>query len=158
MIGGGDVAVEDAIFLARICKKVYVVHRRDELRAANILQEQLFALPNVEMVWNCTVDEIFGEEQVEGLLLYDKEKNRQRKLLADGVFIAVGIVPNSQPFCNIAAQDSHGYLIAGEDCQTSTPGIFAAGDVRTKRLRQVITAVADGACAVASVQEYFLQS
>lgn len=158
VIGGGDVAVEDAIFLARICKKVYVVHRRDELRAANILQEQLFALPNVEMVWNCTVDEIFGEEQVEGLLLYDKEKNRQRKLLADGVFIAVGIVPNSQPFCNIAAQDSNGYLIAGEDCQTSTPGIFAAGDVRTKRLRQVITAVADGACAVASVQEYFLQS
>ncbi len=158
VIGGGDVAVEDAIFLARICKKVYVVHRRDELRAANILQEQLFALPNVEMVWNCTVSEIFGEEQVQGLFLYDKENNRQRKLMTDGVFVAVGIVPNSQPFRNIAATDPNGYLIAGEDCRTSTPGIFAAGDVRTKRLRQVITAVADGACAVASVQEYFLQS
>ncbi len=157
VIGGGDVAVEDAIFLARGCKKVYVVHRRDELRAAKSLQDQLFALPNVEMVWNCTVNDILGEDAVTGLSLHDKKEGKDRELAVDGVFVAVGISPNSAAFAGAVKADENGWLEAGEDCATSVPGIFAAGDVRTKKLRQVITAVADGANAVASAQEYFLK-
>ena len=157
VIGGGDVAVEDAIFLARGCKKVYVVHRRDELRAAKSLQNQLFALPNVEMVWNCTVNDILGEDAVTGLSLHDKKEGKDRELAVDGVFVAVGISPNSAAFAGAVKADENGWLEAGEDCATSVPGIFAAGDVRTKKLRQVITAVADGANAVASAQEYFLK-
>lgn len=157
VIGGGDVAVEDAIFLARGCKKVYVVHRRDELRAAKSLQDQLFALPNVEMVWNCTVNDILGEDAVTGLSLHDKKEGKDRELAVDGVFVAVGISPNSAAFAGVVKADENGWLEAGEDCATSVPGIFAAGDVRTKKLRQVITAVADGANAVASAQEYFLK-
>ena len=157
VIGGGDVAVEDAIFLARVCKKVYVVHRRDELRAAKSLQDQLFALPNVEMVWNCTVNDILGEDAVTGLSLHDKKEGKDRELAVDGVFVAVGISPNSAAFAGAVKADENGWLEAGEDCATSVPGIFAAGDVRTKKLRQVITAVADGANAVASAQEYFLK-
>ena len=156
VIGGGDVAVEDAIFLARGCRKVYVVHRRDELRAAKSLQDQLFALPNVEMVWNCTVNDILGEDAVTGISLRDQKENADRELSVDGVLIAVGIAPNSGACVGTVQADPNGWLEAGEDCVTSVPGIFAAGDVRTKKLRQVITAVADGANAVASVQEYFL--
>lgn len=155
VIGGGDVAAEDAIFLARFCKKVYVVHRRDSLRAAKTLQKQLFSLENVELLWNSTVEDILGEEQVESLLLHNKETGEARSLEVDGVFIAVGIAPNSGIFREIAECDRDGYLVAGEDCVTSEPGIFAAGDVRTKKLRQVVTAVADGANAVASAEEYF---
>lgn len=156
VIGGGDVAAEDAIFLARSCRKVYVVHRRDELRAAKILQEQLLALPNVEMVWNSTVNEILGEEQVSGISLHNKKEGTDTVLDVDGVFIAVGISPITEAFVDVVAADQGGYLIAGEDCATSVPGIFAAGDVRTKKLRQIVTAVADGANAVSSAQEYFL--
>lgn len=155
VIGGGDVAVEDAVFLARGCKKVYVVHRRDELRAAKILQDQLFALPNVEMVWNSTVNEILGEEQVSGVSLHDKKENTDMILPVDGVFIAVGIAPNTKEFIGTVEADEGGYLVAGEDCATSMPGVFAAGDVRTKKLRQIVTAVADGANAVSAAQEYF---
>lgn len=156
VIGGGDVAVEDAIFLARSCKKVYVVHRREELRAAKILQNKLFSLPNVEMVWNCTVSEIEGGEQVTGIVLWDRKEEERRQLAVDGVFIAVGIVPNTEAFLDVVQTDENGYLEAGEDCRTSVPGIFAAGDIRTKRLRQIVTAVSDGANAVASVQEYLM--
>lgn len=155
VIGGGDVAVEDAVFLARGCKKVYVVHRRDELRAAKILQDQLFALSNVEMVWNSTVNEILGEEQVSGVSLHDKNENKDVILPVDGIFIAVGIAPNTKEFIGTVKADEGGYLVAGEDCATSVPGIFAAGDVRTKKLRQIVTAVADGANAVSAAQEYF---
>lgn len=157
VVGGGDVAAEDAIFLARSCEKVYVVHRRDELRAAKILQDQLLALSNVEMVWNCTVNEIQGEEQVSGISLHDKKEDRDFVLPVDGIFIAVGIAPNTEAFIGTVEADQGGYLLAGEDCATSVPGIFAAGDVRTKKLRQIVTAVADGANAVAAAQEYFLR-
>jgi len=155
VIGGGDVAVEDAIFLARFCKKVYLVHRRDLLRAAKSLQSQLFCLENVELVWNSVVEDILGKEQVEGVLLQNRETGAERKLEADGVFIAVGIAPNSEIFKGIVDCDQDGYLVAGEDCVTSIPGIFAVGDVRTKKLRQIVTAVADGANAVASAEEFF---
>ena len=156
VVGGGDVAVEDAIFLARTSSKVYLIHRRDELRAAKILQERVKSLENVEILWNTVVKEIQGEDQVEGVLLENVESGEQKVLATDGVFIAVGIRPNSEVFEGLAECDEKGYLIAAEDGVTSTPGIFAAGDVRTKTLRQIITAVADGANAVTSVQNYFL--
>ncbi len=158
VIGGGDVAVEDAIFLARGCKKVYLVHRRDELRAAKSLQDQLFALPNVEVIWNSTVNEIQGDEVVKGISLHNKVNGSDQGIPVDGVFVAVGIRPESELFTGLVEADQNGYLKAGEDCVTSVPGIFAAGDVRTKKLRQIVTAVADGANAVTSVQEYFLSA
>lgn len=155
VVGGGDVAAEDAVFLARTCRKVYLIHRRDELRAAKILQENIKQLSNVEILWNTVVEEIQGEEQVEGIEIRNVISEEKKNVAVDGVFIAVGIRPNSEAFTGIADCDSRGYLIAGEDCATTTPGIYAAGDIRTKALRQVITAVADGANAVTSIQNYF---
>lgn len=156
VIGGGDVAVEDAIFLARGCSKVYLIHRRDELRAASVLQKEVMSLPNVEILWDTVAERIEGEEQVEGLRIKNVKSGEQKLLAVDGVFVAVGIIPASEVFQNVAACDAKGYLIAGEDGATDTPGIFAAGDVRTKKLRQIVTAVADGANAVTAIQEYLL--
>lgn len=156
VVGGGDVAAEDAIFLARGCEKVYVVHRREQLRAARILQERLFALQNVEMVWNSTVERIEGQEKVTGVLVRDKG-GQERVLKADGIFIAVGIVPETAAFTGLASMDEDGYLIAGEDCATDAPGIFAAGDIRKKKLRQIITAAADGANAAVAAEGYLMR-
>ena len=154
VVGGGDVAAEDAIFLARACAKVYVVHRRNEMRAAGTLQEALFALPNVEMIWNSTVEEIVGDDAVTGVVLRDVQTNTTSKIDADGVFIAVGIIPNSNEFTGKLAVNNEGYIVAGEDCRTSIPGVYAAGDVREKQLRQIVTAVADGANAVTGAQKF----
>lgn len=158
VIGGGDVAVEDAIFLARACEKVYLIHRRDELRAAKILQEEVMSLPNVEILWDTTAEEIKGKEQVETVVLKNVKSGEIRKLDVDGVFIAVGIIPDSEILKGIVNCDEKGYVLAGEDCASDTPGIFAAGDIRGKKLRQIITAAADGANAVTAVQEYLLRS
>lgn len=157
VVGGGDVAAEDAVFLARFCKKVYVIHRRDSLRAAEILQKKLFSLPNVELIWDTVVEKINGTEQVESILTVNKKTGFAKELAVDGVFIAVGILPQSEAFAGLVQTDEKGYFVAGEDCRTNIEGVFAAGDVRTKKLRQVVTAVADGANAVTSVQEYLLQ-
>lgn len=154
VVGGGDVAVEDAIFLARSCEKVYLIHRRDELRAADILQKELKALPNIEILWNTVVKEISGEEKVQSLTLEDTRTGVRRSLAADGVFIAVGIVPSGDLMKDMVDHDEQGYFLAGEECATSVPGIFVAGDLRKKKLRQVVTAVADGANAIASVLDY----
>lgn len=156
VIGGGDVAVEDAIFLVRACEKVYLIHRRDSLRAAQSLQDTMLALPNVEVCWNSVVESINGEGRVNSITLVHKNGGTKSELAVQGVFIAVGIKPNSESFINNIAADEKGYLIAGEDCATSMPGVFAAGDIRTKKLRQIVTAVADGANAVEGIQEYFL--
>lgn len=153
VVGGGDVAIEDAIFLARMCKKVYLIHRRDELRGAKTLQTQLFGLDNVEVVWDTVVESIEGGDQVESLNLKNIRTEESSQLAVDGVFIAVGINPQSEAFNNLVEMD-HGYIKAGEDCETNVPGIFAAGDVRTKQLRQVSTAVSDGANAITSVERY----
>ena len=152
VIGGGNVAAEDAILLSRTCKKVYVIHRRDQMRADQILQEKLFACENVEMIWDTVPVSIEGEEMVSGIKLQNKKTGEERELPLDGVFIAVGIVPNTELFRNLVKLDESGYIVAGEDCVTSTPGVFAAGDIRTKQLRQVITAAADGANAVTSAE------
>lgn len=154
VVGGGNVAVEDAIFLAKICKMVYVVHRRDQLRADDILQKRLFQFPNVVFCWNQVCEEIQGEEQVEAILLKNVKDGSSQRVKIDGVFVAVGIHPNSEPYQGLVDMDEGGYIVAGEDGKTNMPGIFAAGDVRTKKLRQIITAASDGANAVSSVQDY----
>ena len=156
VVGGGDVAVEDAIFLARGCKKVYVIHRRDQLRAAKILQEKLLSLDNVEMKWNCVAEEILGDSQVSGVKVRDVKTGEGSELAVNGVFIAVGILPNTGFLGDFVQLDEGGYIVAGEDMKTSVPGVFAAGDVRTKALRQIITAAADGANAITSVEAYLL--
>ncbi len=158
-ISGGDVAVEDAIFLARGCEKVYVVHRRDELRAVKTLQTALFALPNVEMVWDSNLKSINGSDgKVTSVTVVNKYDKSERVIDTDGVFIAVGITPRSGFVGTGIETNAGGYIVAGETCETSIPGVFAAGDVRAKQLRQVVTAVADGANAVTSVQRYLLES
>lgn len=156
VIGGGDVAVEDAIFLSRSCKKVYLIHRRDRLRAAKVLQEKLFALPNVELIWDSAVEEIQGEEQVQSLLVKNVQNGSKKEIAVDGVFVAIGIEPESALAEGWALLDEKGYIIADETGKTSAEGLFAAGDVRTKQLRQIITAAADGANAVTSVEQYLL--
>jgi thioredoxin reductase (NADPH) len=159
VVGGGDVAVEDAIFLARGCEKVYVVHRRDELRAVKTLQTALFALPNVEMVWDSNLKSINGSDgKVTSVTVVNKYDKSERVIDTDGVFIAVGITPRSGFVGTGIETNAGGYIVAGETCETSIPGVFAAGDVRAKQLRQVVTAVADGANAVTSVQRYLLES
>lgn len=158
VVGGGDVAVEDAIFLARSCEKVYLIHRRGELRAAAILQKEVRALPNVEILWDSVVKSIQGEGQVQSLVLENVKSGQQQKLAADGIFIAVGIVPSGGVMKDMVSCDEQGYFLADEDCATATPGIFVAGDLRKKKLRQVVTAVADGANAVASVLDYLRES
>ena len=145
-----------AIFLARMCSKVYLIHRRDALRAAKSLQESLMALDNVEILWDSVAESIEGSGQVERLQISNVKTGEKRKLELQGVFIAVGITPESRAFEGLAEMD-HGYIKAGEDGITSAPGIFAAGDVRTKQLRQIITAAADGANAVTSAERYLTE-
>lgn len=154
VVGGGDAALEDAIFLARMCEKVYIVHRRDKLRGAKRLQERLQALENVEFVWNSETAAIEGNAQVEALRLRQTKIGEERRLDVDGVFIAVGIAPESELYAGQLELDEQGYIRADESGQTSVPGVFAAGDVRTKALRQILTAASDGANCVASAERY----
>lgn len=156
VVGGGDVAIEDAIFLARLCERVYLIHRRDELRGAKSLQERLFALPNITVLWDTVVEEICGGEKVETLKLKNVKNGESEELPVAGVFIAVGIMPNSTPYEGILTMD-HGYLVADETGETNVDGIYAVGDVRTKQLRQIVTAVADGANAVTSAERYLTE-
>lgn len=154
VVGGGDAALEDAIFLARMCEKVYIVHRRDKLRGAKRLQERLQALENIEFVWNSETVAIEGNAQVEALRLRQTKIGEERRLDVDGVFIAVGIAPESELYAGQLELDEQGYIRADESGQTSVPGVFAAGDVRTKALRQILTAASDGANCVASAERY----
>ena len=154
VVGGGDVAVEDAIYLARLCRKVYLIHRRDSLRAAKSLQNKLADCDNVEILWSRTLSAVSGSGLVDKITLRQVEDGTEEELSVEGVFIAVGMQPNTQAFRDNVPCDEKGYVLAGEDCVTKVPGIFAAGDLRTKQGRQIITAVADGACAVASVERY----
>lgn len=154
VVGGGDVALEDALFLARSCEKVYLIHRRDEFRGAKVLQEQVIEAANIEIVYDTVIENIQGTEHVESISIYNKKKDVHSELTVAGVFIAVGIVPNSDCARDFVSLDENGYVIAGEDGVTSQDGAFAAGDVRTKKLRQVITAASDGANAITSVENY----
>lgn len=155
--GGGDVALEDALFLARGCEKVYLIHRRDEFRGAKILQEKVKKTGNIEIIWNGEIKAIHGGNQVEKITVINNKEKTESELEVQGVFIAVGISPNTEIVKGLTELDEQGYVKAGEDTLTSVPGIFAAGDIRTKQLRQVITAAADGANAVTSAEKFLLQ-
>lgn len=154
VVGGGNAAAEDAVFLSGLCKKVYLVHRRDELRADKAIQEKVFDCENIEMVWESIPLEILGQDEVTGIKIQNVKTGEERELDTDGVFIAVGIVPNTTLVKDQLELDENGYICAGEEGITSAAGVFAAGDIRTKALRQVVTAVSDGANTVASVQKY----
>lgn len=154
VVGGGDVAVEDAIFLARICEKVYVIHRRDQFRANKSSSSRLLSMDNVTVLWDSVVESINGSETVEAISVKNLKTGERNDFTVSGVFIAVGYTPNSDIYKGTVALDDRGYIIAGENCETDVPGIFAAGDVRTKDLRQIVTAAADGANAITAVEKY----
>ena len=153
VVGGGDVAVEDAVFLARGCKQVYLIHRRDQLRAAQVLQDALKDFHNITCIWDTTVEKIGGEQQVQWITMKQTKTAEEYQLDVDGVFIAVGTVPDTGFVKELVDLDEHGYIKAGEDGRTDVSGIYAAGDIRTKELRQIITAAADGANCVNSAQQ-----
>jgi thioredoxin reductase (NADPH) len=157
VVGGGDVAVEDAIFLARICKQVYVIHRRDQFRASKSVTTRLLALENVKILWDSVVENINGNEKVESIDVKNIKTDEKSSYEVSGIFIAVGYLPNSDPYKKVVTVDEAGYIIAGEKCETNIPGIYAAGDVRTKELRQIITAASDGANAITAVEKYLNQ-
>lgn len=154
VIGGGDVALEDALFLARGCEKVYLIHRRDTFRGARSLQQKVFDTLNIEVIWDSVVESIEGEGMVQLLQLRNKKTGQQSALSVQGVFIAVGISPDTDMVRELVDCDENGYICADETCETSVPGIFAAGDLRTKPLRQIVTAAADGANAITSAENY----
>lgn len=154
VIGGGDVALEDALFLARGCEKVYLIHRRDELRGARSLQQKVFDTPNIEPVWNSVVESIEGEGMVQMLQIRNRKTEALTSLPLQGVFIAVGIQPDTELVRGLVECDENGYICADETCATDIPGIYAAGDLRTKPLRQIVTATADGANAITSIEHY----
>ena len=156
VVGGGDVALGDALYLARLCQKVYLIHRRDSFRGAKVLEDKVRAAENIELVLDSTVEEICGEGQVKAILVKNKKSGAESELAIDGLFIAVGIVPESKSFPFLET-DERGYVLADETCETNVPGVYAAGDVRKKQLRQVITAVADGANAVESAVRYLTE-
>ena len=135
---------------------MYLIHRRDTLRAADILQKKLMSLDNVQVLWDSEVKEICGGDLVEAVEVYHKKSGEQSTLAVNGVFIAVGIVPSTDTFKGLVEMDEKGYIVADESCATSQSGIFAAGDIRKKPMRQIITAVADGANAVNSVQNFLM--
>lgn len=156
VVGGGDVALGDALYLARLCRKVYLIHRRDSFRGAKVLEDKVRAAENIELVLDSTVEEIRGAGQLKSILVKNKKSGAETELAIDGLFIAVGIVPESKSFPFLKT-DERGYVLADETCETNVPGVYAAGDVRKKQLRQVITAVADGANAVESAVRYLTE-
>ncbi len=156
VVGGGDVAVEDAIYLARLCKKVYLIHRRDELRAVKVLQEHLFKIDNIEILWDHEVDLIEGDQFVEKIHIHNNKTEEKKVLDVNGIFIAVGSTPNSQMVKGQVELDDKGWVKTNDDCETSIPGVFAAGDLRVKSLRQVLTAASDGAVSVYSAERYLI--
>ena len=156
VVGGGDTALSDALYLSRMARKVFVIHRRGELRAQKVLQHAALGNPVIEFVWNSVVREVGGGELVEKLMLEDTRTGERTALAVSGLFVAIGQSPNVGYLGGLLDRDEAGFIITDEDCGTSIPGIFAAGDVRSKALRQISTAVADGAIAAASA-DAFLQ-
>lgn len=154
VIGGGNTALEDVLFLAKICSKVYLVHRRDELRGDKQTQEKIFATPNIEFVKSALPKVIKGDKKVTALEVEFKKTGEHQDLPLDAVFVAVGMLPNNELVPDYVETDEAGYVIADETGKTSARGFFVAGDLRTKVLRQVITAASDGANAVKSVTDY----
>jgi thioredoxin reductase (NADPH) len=154
VVGGGDTAIQEALYLTRFAKKVTVIHRRDRLRATAILQKRAFANEKIAFAWNSVVESIEGLDLVQGVKLKDVKTGAVSELPVNGVFIFVGLTPNTAPFRELVAADKGGYITVDANMQTSAPGIFACGDCIAKRLRQVVTACGDGATAAFSAQLY----
>lgn len=154
VVGGGDAAITDALELAQHASKVYVIHRRDQLRAGQVLQQRAFAEPKIEFIWDTVVEEIVGEQLVKALKLRNVKTKRLSTLEVAGVFVAVGLKPNSQPFAEVIKLSETGHIATDELMATSAPGIFAAGDIRRRSARQIASAVGDGATAALSVFSY----
>ena len=157
VVGGGSTALQDAEFLSNYCRKVYLIHRRDEFRGEDSIVKRLSGKENVEFVLSATVKEIIGDQSVEGLTLNNKKTGEEFKLDVSGVFIAVGQIPKNEIFADVVKLDGDGFILAAEDCVTSHPGIFAAGDCRTKEVRQLTTAAADGAVAALAACKYIAE-
>ena len=154
LVGGGNSAAEDALILSRVAKKVILVHRRDSLRAAKVYHEPLMQAENVELRWNSVVEELIHDERIKGVRLKNLVSGEESLIDCEGVFVSVGRKPATELVKNQLELDGSGYIVAGETTVTNIPGVFAVGDVRTKPMRQVITAVADGAVAVHMAEEY----
>ncbi len=152
--GGGNTALEDAAFLSHYCERVYVVHRRDQFRGEERLVENLRQKENVEFVLNAVVEELLGEGMLEGVRIRDVATKEEKVLPVSGLFVAVGQMPDNDGFAGVVTLDDKGYIQAAEDCRTEAPGIFVAGDCRTKEVRQLATAAADGAVAALAACEY----
>ncbi len=157
VVGGGNSAAADALLLSRVAKKVYLIHRRDSLRATKIYHAPLKNADNVEFCWNSTISRLISEGKLTGVELTDTLTGATRELELDGLFISIGRAPATEIFREQLALDPGGYIIADETTRTSLPGVFAAGDVRTKALRQIITAAADGAVAAFYTEEYLIK-
>ncbi len=158
VIGGGDSAIEEALSLANIVRKVYVVHRRDALRAQKILQDRALGNPKMEFLWNKRPVEVTGKDQVERLVLEDTKTGERDALPVSGVFVYVGYRPNTEFLGDLVERDETGFIITDEELATRTTGLYAAGDVRKKTLRQISTAVGDGALAAVNLERYLLGS
>ena len=154
VVGGGNSAVSDALYLSRLAKKVFLIHRRDKLRATRIYQENLLNSKNVEILWNSVVSEFIKDDRLKSVKIKDLNSGDVTELACDGVFVSIGRKPATEFLKNEVALDANGYVVAGEPTKTNVDGVYAVGDVRTKALRQVVTAVADGAVAVHFAEEY----
>lgn len=152
--GGGNTALEDALFLSNYCKKVYLIHRRDEFRGEVKQVEKLKEKENIEFVLNSTITGLLGENELKGVRVHDKVSGEDKDIELDGLFIAIGQMPENAAFAPLVELDKGGYIVAGEDCKTNVAGIYAAGDCRTKTVRQLTTAAADGAVAALAACAY----
>lgn len=157
VVGGGNSAAADAVLLSRVAERVILVHRRDTLRATKLDQDALKNAPNVEFRWNSVVTELLYEERITGVMLKDVKSGQEQRLPCDGVFVSIGRKPAAELVQGQLELDEGGYVVAGEDTKTAIAGVFAVGDVRKKQLRQVVTAVADGAAAVRSAEQYLTE-
>ena len=156
--GGGNTALEDAIYLAGLCNKVYLVHRRDAFRGEQALVDIVRQTANIELVLNSTVSELKGEKKLEAITVKNTQTSVEQDISVDALFVAIGQVPSNEPFTELVNVDPAGYIVAGEDCKTNVEGIFAAGDGRTKTLRQLTTAASDGAVAAVACCDLILHS
>jgi len=154
VVGGGDTAAEDALYLSRFCRKVYLIHRRDELRATKILADLVVNTPKITPVWNSVVEEIIGDSSLEAVKIRNNKNDEVSRLDINGLFIAIGYIPNNELVKGKIELNEWGYIKTDDKMRTNIPGVFAAGDVREKNLRQVVTAASDGAAAAHSAEQY----
>jgi len=154
IVGGGNTALEDALFLANNCSKVYLIHRRDQFRGSKILADAVVAKQNIEILYDSTVEEVTGSDKVEAVRVRNKLSGQETTLPVSALFVAVGLVPENSLFAGQVDLSEAGYIAAGEDCCTSCDGVFVAGDTRTKELRQIVTAAADGAVAATAAARW----